>query len=45
MATTKKYWKSTAQLQDDNEIIQSLEQNEFASPIPTDEFLGNDEAM
>ncbi|MEO9953195.1 TAT-variant-translocated molybdopterin oxidoreductase [Nonlabens sp.] len=45
MATTKKYWKSTAQLDDSNEIVKNLEQNEFASPIPSDEFLGNDEAM
>jgi molybdopterin-containing oxidoreductase family iron-sulfur binding subunit len=45
MATTKKYWKSTAQLDDSNEMIKNLEKNEFASPIPTDEFLGNDEAM
>ncbi|MFT7285697.1 TAT-variant-translocated molybdopterin oxidoreductase, partial [Nonlabens sp.] len=45
MATTKKYWKSTAQLDDSNEMIKNLEKNEFASPIPTEEFLGNDEAM
>ncbi|MFT5925713.1 MAG: MoCo/4Fe-4S cofactor protein with predicted Tat translocation signal, partial [Rubritalea sp.] len=45
MATTKKYWKSTAQLDDSNEMIKNLEKNEFASPIPTDEFLGNDQAM
>ncbi|WP_124978843.1 TAT-variant-translocated molybdopterin oxidoreductase [Nonlabens xiamenensis] len=45
MATTKKYWKSTAQLDESNEVVKNLEQNEFASPIPTDEFLGNDQAM
>jgi len=45
MATTKKYWKSTAQLDESNEIVKNLEQNEFATPIPTDEFLGNDEVM
>lgn len=45
MATTKKYWKSTAQLDDSNEIVKNLEQNEFASSIPSDEFLGNDQAM
>lgn len=45
MATTKKYWKSTAQLDESNEMVKDLEQNEFASAIPTDEFLGNDQAM
>ena len=45
MATTKKYWKSTAQLDDSNQIVKDLEQNEFVSSIPTDEFLGNDQAM
>ncbi len=45
MATTKKYWKSTAQLDADNEIVKNLEQNEFAQPIPTEEFLGNEETM
>jgi molybdopterin-containing oxidoreductase family iron-sulfur binding subunit len=45
MATTKKYWKSTAQLDDSNEMVKNLEKNEFASPIPTDEFLGDDKAM
>ncbi|KEZ92726.1 TAT-variant-translocated molybdopterin oxidoreductase [Nonlabens ulvanivorans] len=45
MATTKKYWKSTAQLDESNEIVKNLEQNEFAAPIPTEEFLGNNEVM
>ncbi|WP_339684302.1 TAT-variant-translocated molybdopterin oxidoreductase [uncultured Nonlabens sp.] len=45
MATTKKYWKSTAQLDDSNKMVKDLEQNEFASDIPTEEFLGNDQAM
>ncbi len=45
MATTKKYWKSTAQLDSSNEMIKNLEQNEFAAAVPTDEFLGNDKAM
>ncbi|EAS20403.1 putative molybdopterin oxidoreductase [Flavobacteria bacterium BBFL7] len=45
MATTKKYWKSTAQLDESNEIVKNLEQNEFATPIPTEEFLGNNEVM
>jgi molybdopterin-containing oxidoreductase family iron-sulfur binding subunit len=45
MATTKKYWKSSIQLQEGNEIVKNLTQNEFVTPIPTDEFLGNDNAM
>ncbi len=45
MATTKKYWKSTAQLQEGNEVVKNLEQNEFAAPIPTGDFLGDDKAM
>jgi molybdopterin-containing oxidoreductase family iron-sulfur binding subunit len=45
MATTKKYWKSTAQLDESNEMVKNLEQNEFAQPIPTQEFLGNDDTM
>ncbi len=45
MATTKKYWKSTAQLDESNEMIKDLEKNEFATAIPTDEFLGNEEAL
>ncbi|MGB5982729.1 MAG: TAT-variant-translocated molybdopterin oxidoreductase [Nonlabens sp.] len=45
MATSKKYWKSTAQLDSSNEMIKDLEQNEFTSPIPTNEFLGDDKSM
>jgi len=45
MATIKKYWKSTAQLDESNEMVKSLEKNEFATAIPTEEFLGNDNAM
>ena len=45
MATTKKYWKSTAQLDESNEMVKNLEQNEFATAIPTEEFLGNDEVL
>ncbi|AZQ42916.1 TAT-variant-translocated molybdopterin oxidoreductase [Nonlabens ponticola] len=45
MATTKKYWKSTAQLDESNEMIKNLEQNEFATAVPTEEFLGDDAVM
>lgn len=45
MATTKKYWKSSIQLQENNEIVKNLVENEFVTPIPTESFLGNDKAM
>lgn len=45
MASNKKYWKSFEELNPDSEIVKSLEQKEFVTEIPTDEFLGNKEAL
>ena len=45
MASNKKYWKSFEELNPDSKIVQSLEQKEFVTEIPTDEFLGNKEAL
>jgi molybdopterin-containing oxidoreductase family iron-sulfur binding subunit len=45
MANKKKYWKSSIQLQEGNEIVKNLAENEFVTPIPTEEFLGNDNTM
>ena len=45
MSTNKVYWKSVAQLEKDNKLIQKLEQNEFVDKIPVDEFLGNEQTM
>lgn len=45
MASNKKYWKSVEELDQNSSIIETLKQNEFAEPIPTDEFLGNKEAL
>lgn len=45
MASTKKYWKSVEELDPNNSAVESLKQNEFASPIPTEEFLGDDKVL
>lgn len=45
MSSEKKYWKSEAQLDENNPEVQSLENNEFVEHIPTDEFLGNKEKL
>lgn len=45
MASNKKYWKSFEELNPDSKIVQALEQKEFVTEIPTDEFLGNKEAL
>lgn len=41
MASTKKYWKSEAELKPGDSIIEALRQNEFPEDIPVDEFLGD----
>jgi len=45
MASNKKYWKSVEELNENSSIMETLKQNEFAEPIPTDAFLGNQNAM
>ena len=45
MASNKKYWKSVEELNQDSEIVKALQQKEFVTEIPTDEFLGNKEAL
>ena len=45
MSSTKKYWKSVEQLNDNNTIVEHLTNNEFVEPIPTDEFLGDKEGL
>jgi len=45
MASSKKYWKSVEELNEDSSIVKELKQNEFVEPIPTDEFLGNKENL
>lgn len=45
MASNKKYWKSVEELNEDSAIVKALQDNEFVTEIPTDEFLGNKEAL
>ncbi len=45
MSSEKKYWKSAEQLEDNSPLVESLEQNEFADHIPSDEFLGDEENL
>jgi molybdopterin-containing oxidoreductase family iron-sulfur binding subunit len=41
MASNKKYWKSEAELNPNDSIVETLRQNEFVQEIPVDEFLGD----
>ncbi len=45
MASNKKYWKSTEELDPNNSIVETLKQNEFVQEIPVDEFLGDKETL
>jgi len=45
MASNKKYWKSVEELKEDSPIVKALQDNEFVTEIPTDEFLGNKGAL
>lgn len=45
MASNKKYWRSVEELNQDSEIVKALQQNEFVTEIPTDEFLGDKKAL
>ena len=45
MANEKKYWKSVEELNENSSIVETLQQNEFVEPIPTDDFLGNKETL
>ncbi len=45
MASNRKYWKSVEELKENSSIVETLKQNEFVEEIPTDEFLGNKEAL
>lgn len=45
MASTKKYWKSEAELKPGDSIIEALRQNEFPDEIPVDEFLGDKDTL
>ncbi len=45
MASNKKYWKSEAELNPNDSIVEALKQNEFIEDIPVDEFLGDKEVL
>ncbi|MEM8998827.1 MAG: TAT-variant-translocated molybdopterin oxidoreductase [Bacteroidota bacterium] len=45
MASNKKYWKSEAELNPDDSIVERLKQNEFVEQIPVDEFLGDKQGL
>src|SRR5690606_24514198 len=45
MASNKKYWKSVEELNENSTIVKALQENEFVTEIPTDEFLGTKEAL
>ncbi|MFC0603809.1 TAT-variant-translocated molybdopterin oxidoreductase [Winogradskyella pulchriflava] len=45
MSSNKKYWKSVEELNENSSIVETLQQNEFVEAIPTDEFLGDKEAL
>lgn len=45
MASNKKYWKSVEELNENSSIVETLQQNEFVEPIPTDDFLGDKETL
>jgi len=45
MSSNKKYWKSEAELNPNDSIVETLRQNEFVQEIPVDEFLGDKENL
>tara|TARA_R110002050_G_scaffold179118_3_gene312488 strand:- start:147622 stop:150738 length:3117 start_codon:yes stop_codon:yes gene_type:complete len=45
MASNKKYWKSEAELNPNDSIVEALRHNEFVQDIPVDEFLGDKENL
>ena len=45
MSSNKKYWKSVEELNENSSIVEALRNNEFVEEIPTEEFLGDKEAL
>lgn len=45
MASNKKYWRSIDELDQDNEIVKALEDKEFVTEIPVDDFLGDKKTL
>jgi MoCo/4Fe-4S cofactor protein with predicted Tat translocation signal len=45
MSSNKKYWKSVEELNENSSIVEALRNNEFVEAIPTEDFLGDKEAL
>src|SRR5690606_11287736 len=45
MASNKRYWKSEAELNPNDSIVEALKHNEFNEQIPVDAFLGDKEGL
>ena len=45
MASNKKYWKSVEELNENSSIVERLGNNEFVEEIPTEDFLGDKNAL
>ncbi|WP_412476746.1 TAT-variant-translocated molybdopterin oxidoreductase [Flavobacterium sp. TBRC 19031] len=45
MSSNKKYWKSVEELNENSSIVETLRNNEFSEPIPTEEFLSDKESL
>ena len=45
MANQKNYWKSTAELDNNNAFVEDLKGREFVEKLPEDAFLGDDQVM
>ena len=45
MANQKNYWKSTAELDNNNGFVEDLKGREFVEKLPEDAFLGDDQVM
>lgn len=45
MSSNKKYWKSVEELNENSSIVETLKNNEFVEPIPTDAFFGDKESL
>ncbi|HET8737922.1 MAG TPA: TAT-variant-translocated molybdopterin oxidoreductase [Pricia sp.] len=45
MASNKKYWKSEAELNPNDSVVEKLRHNEFVEELPVDDFLGDKESL
>src|SRR5210317_292572 len=45
MASSKKYWKSVEELNENSSIVEKLQQKEFVEDLPADQFLGDKETL